>query len=137
MLIIYDGNVANQYLQEFAARYYQFGGIDSILVNVELTDARVPERFSLSQNYPNPFNPTTKIRYQLPNSMNVTLKVFDILGQEVATLVNERQNAGSYSLEFSPTNLARQTAGGLASGVYFYRLRAGDFIQQRKMLLLK
>jgi phosphatidylserine/phosphatidylglycerophosphate/cardiolipin synthase-like enzyme len=129
MLIIYDGNVTNQYLQEFAARYYQFGGIDSILVSVEQTDSRVPEQFSLSQNYPNPFNPTTKVRYQLPSSTNVMLKVFNILGQEVATLVNERQNAGSYSIEFA--------AGNLASGTYFYRLKAGNFQQQRKMLLLK
>ncbi|MFA6978757.1 MAG: T9SS type A sorting domain-containing protein [Ignavibacteriaceae bacterium] len=88
-----------------------------------------PTKFSLSQNYPNPFNPSTTINYQLPISGNVTLKVFDVLGKEVTSLVNEKKEAGNYTVEFSTTNLA--------SGTYFYRLQAGDFVQIKKMVILK
>ncbi len=128
-LIIRDGNIANQFLQEFAARYYQFGGTDSIRTGVEQVDWNVPQSFSLSQNYPNPFNPTTKIEYAVPASQKVVLKLYDVLGREVQTLVNEQQTPGVYRVELN--------AGGFASGVYFYRLVAGSFVQLRKMLLLK
>lgn len=132
-LFIRDGNITNQFLQEFAARYYQFGGTDTILVSVGRVDNTVPESFSLSQNYPNPFNPTTSISFSLPLSVGTlhvtSLRVYDILGREMATLVNDRLSPGSYRVEFA--------AAGLASGVYFYRLEAGAFVQQRKMLLLK
>jgi phosphatidylserine/phosphatidylglycerophosphate/cardiolipin synthase-like enzyme len=129
MLIVRDGNIANQYLQEFAARYYQFGGIDTILVGVEQAGTNIPGTFSLSQNYPNPFNPTTRIEYSIPLAEIVLVKLYDVLGREVQTLVNSRQAAGTYRVEIN--------AGGLASGVYFYRLVAGNYIQQKKMLLLK
>jgi phosphatidylserine/phosphatidylglycerophosphate/cardiolipin synthase-like enzyme len=129
MVIIRDGNITNQYLQEFAARYYQFGGSDTIRVDVEQIDWNVPQTFSLSQNYPNPFNPTTKIEYALPGTQKVVLKLYDILGREVQTLVNEQQTPGTYRVEVD--------ASGFASGVYFYRLEAGTFVQNRKMLLLK
>jgi phosphatidylserine/phosphatidylglycerophosphate/cardiolipin synthase-like enzyme len=128
-LVIRDGNITNQFLQEFAARYYQFGGTDTIYVSVEQTGWSVPEQFSLSQNYPNPFNPVTRIRYSLPTQSRVSLKVYDILGREVAVLVNESQSAGTYSVQFGAANLA--------SGVYFYRLEAGRHVAQHKMLLLK
>ncbi|MCZ6776922.1 MAG: phospholipase D-like domain-containing protein [Ignavibacteria bacterium] len=128
-LIIQSRRIANLYLQEFAARYYEAGGMDSIFVSVELLDPRVPASFSLLQNYPNPFNPSTKIQYLLPGNHLVTLKVYDLLGREVTSLVNEKQAAGSYRVEFS-TN-------GLASGVYFYRLRAGSFVETKKMLLMR
>jgi phosphatidylserine/phosphatidylglycerophosphate/cardiolipin synthase-like enzyme len=128
-LIVQSARVANLYLQEFAARYYEAGGIDSIFVSVELLDPQVPASFSLLQNYPNPFNPSTKIQYSLPSNRLVALKVYDLLGREVATLVNEKQAAGSYQVEFS-TN-------GFASGVYFYRLRAGSSVETKKMLLMK
>jgi hypothetical protein len=85
--------------------------------------------FKLSQNYPNPFNPTTIISYQLPVSSQITLKVYDVLGREVATLVNERKAAGSYEATFD--------AGKLASGVYLYKLQAGEFVSTKKMLLVK
>jgi hypothetical protein len=85
--------------------------------------------FDLFQNYPNPFNPSTVISYQLPVSREVTLKVFDVLGNEVATLVNEEKPAGTYELTWYAANLP--------SGVYFYQLRAGSFVQTKKMLLLK
>jgi hypothetical protein len=85
--------------------------------------------FRLEQNYPNPFNPTTTIKYAIPKTVNVELKVFDILGREVKTLVNETRNAGYYRVQFNASNYV--------SGVYFYRLKAGDYIKTGKMLLLK
>ncbi|MFN3562436.1 MAG: T9SS type A sorting domain-containing protein, partial [Chloroherpetonaceae bacterium] len=88
-----------------------------------------PKQFSLAQNYPNPFNPITMIRYELPERADVTLKVYDVLGREVATLVNAAQGQGSYQVPFNAANLA--------SGIYFYRLKAGSFMQTKKMLLVK
>jgi len=88
-----------------------------------------PEEFKLSQNYPNPFNPSTKIRYSVPEMGFVTLKVYDVVGSEVATLVNEEKPAGSYEIDFDSSDLT--------SGIYFYRLQANDFTQIRKMILLK
>lgn len=88
-----------------------------------------PTTFELAQNYPNPFNPTTTINYQLPISALVTLKVYDVVGREVATLVNARQEAGRYDVNFNATSLS--------SGVYFYRLQAGSFVQTKKMMLVK
>jgi hypothetical protein len=85
--------------------------------------------FSLEQNYPNPFNPATTVKYQIPESDLVNLKVFDVLGNEVATLVNEKQPAGSYEVEFS--------ASELASGIYLYKLVSGSFVETKKMILLK
>jgi len=97
----------------------------SDIVEIEIA----PSEFSLSQNYPNPFNPITVISYQLAVNSSVTLKVFDVLGNEVATLVNEEKPAGEYEIEFD--------ASEIGSGVYFYILRAGEFVQSKKMLLLK
>ena len=85
--------------------------------------------FSLHQNYPNPFNPTTKINYQIPELSFITLKVYDVLGNEIAILVNEAKLAGSYDVEFD--------ASSLPSGVYFYQFRAGSFVETRKMVLMK
>lgn len=89
----------------------------------------LPQHYFLSQNYPNPFNPSTKINYSLPKSDFVTLKVFDILGREVATLVNEQKSAGNYNVEFNVNNLS--------SGIYFYNLMTGSYSETRKMILLK
>lgn len=89
----------------------------------------IPKEYSLSQNYPNPFNPTTSIKYSIPFESLVELKIFNILGQEISTLVNEQKPAGNYEVKFD--------ASVLPSGVYFYRLQAGDFVQTRKMILLK
>ncbi|MFN0157215.1 MAG: FlgD immunoglobulin-like domain containing protein [Bacteroidota bacterium] len=94
----------------------------------------LPKNYDLDQNYPNPFNPSTKISYALPIESNVILKVFNHLGQEVRTLVNDQQSAGFKSVEWNSTNNAGQQ---VASGVYFYRLEAGGFVHTRKLLLLR
>jgi hypothetical protein len=99
----------------------------SPVVGVE--NENVPLTYDLSQNYPNPFNPSTVISYRLPVIGFVTLKVYDILGREVATLVNEEKPAGEYEVEFDGSTLT--------SGIYFYQLKAGEFIQTKKMILLK
>ena len=88
-----------------------------------------PSVWELGQNYPNPFNPTTTIRYALPQRSHLSLTVFNNLGQLVATLVNENQDAGSHVVKFNGSTLA--------SGVYFYRLQAGSFVQTKKLLLLR
>jgi len=100
----------------------------STLVSVEDIEFK-PTSFSLEQNYPNPFNPNTIIKFQIPEAHFVTLKVFDVLGNEVATLVNEEKTAGNYNFDF--------TTDKLTSGVYFYRLQAGSFVETKKMILLK
>jgi len=95
----------------------------------------VPVAYALSQNYPNPFNPSTQIQYDLPVASHVTLRVYDILGREVAELVKGQQSAGRHTVTFD----ARQSAAGmsLSSGVYFFSLRAGDFVATKKMILVK
>jgi len=89
----------------------------------------IPERFMLQQNYPNPFNSTTKIKFQISNFKFVSLKVYDILGSEVVTLVNKELAAGNYEINFD--------AGRLSGGVYFYTLSSSDFISSKKMILLR
>lgn len=121
------------------ARFF-FGGYNFSYMNFELVtvgvneeNKSIPTEFSLNQNYPNPFNPKTVISYQLPISSNVILIVYDILGNEIATIVDEYREAGNYEVGFDPTTLNKQTS----SGIYFYQLKAGDFIQTKKMILLK
>jgi hypothetical protein len=97
-------------------------------LNVQKTN-NTTKSYALAQNYPNPFNPMTTIQYSLANTGNVSLKIYDVLGREVATLVNGRQAAGEYTVQFNAANLA--------SGIYFYRLQAGDFVQTKKMMLVK
>ena len=97
-----------------------------------------PKEFLLQQNYPNPFNPSTSIQYAISSTQFVTLKVYDLLGREVATLVNEEKPAGSYNAQFTISNLPAGRQGvQLSSGIYFYKLQAGDFIETKKMILLK
>jgi photosystem II stability/assembly factor-like uncharacterized protein len=102
-----------------------------IVLGVNITSNNIPDKISLHQNYPNPFNPSTRINYELRNSNYVTLKVFDLLGKEVATLVNEKQNAGSYAVDFNSAEF------NLPSGIYFYTLNADEFKETRKMVLVK
>jgi hypothetical protein len=88
-----------------------------------------PDNFYLHQNYPNPFNPVTNIKYQIPELSFVMLKVYDVSGKEIATLVNEKKPAGSYTLEFDATRLP--------SGVYFYKIQAGNYTETKKMVMMK
>jgi hypothetical protein len=104
-------------------------GTTAVASSVEKTGIEVPKGFILQQNYPNPFNPSTNIEYRVTKSGFVTLKVFDVLGREVATLVNGELQPGSYQATFD--------AAHLASGVYLYQLKAGDFIQTQRMVLAK
>jgi hypothetical protein len=103
--------------------------IKDLTVSVEDITTTIPTTFELLQNYPNPFNPETKIKFQIPTFSEVTLKVFDLLGREVATLVNERLQPGSYETTFDGKDLS--------SGVYLYRLSAGSFVEAKKFLLLR
>jgi hypothetical protein len=120
---------------------YSDGGIKNILLNgigkdnsVNVEDESItPIAFTLEQNYPNPFNPSTKIIWQAPVGSWQTLKVYDVLGNEAATLVDQYRDAGNYEADFNPASSIKNPA----SGVYFYRLQAGDFVQTRKMILLK
>ncbi len=91
--------------------------------------SEIPESFKLHQNYPNPFNPSTQVKYDLPLDANVKITVFDMLGKEIAVLVNEYKAAGSYDVSFNATQLS--------SGMYFYRIQAGSFTETKKMLLVK
>ncbi len=102
----------------------------AILENkTDLVTTSLPTNYSLSQNYPNPFNPETTMSYSIPKSEHVTLKVFDVLGREIATIVDEYKQAGTYKANFN--------ASGLVSGVYFYQLRVGSFMQIKKMVMIK
>ena len=131
--------VKNIGIQKLNSYVYRLSNIpNSTVVSVELLDYLVitgikdalnPQSFYLSQNYPNPFNPSTSINYQIPKQGKVTLKIFDVLGKEVASLINEHQNAGRYKVNFD--------ASMLPSGIYFYQLKVNDFISIKKMVLLK
>ena len=96
-----------------------------------------PLKFSLEQNYPNPFNPSTKISWQSPVGSRQTLKIYDVLGNEVATLVDEYRPAGIYEVEFSASGRPESSIKKPASGVYFYQLKAENYIETKKMILLK
>jgi hypothetical protein len=89
----------------------------------------IPTEFAMNQNYPNPFNPVTTIKYQLPKAELVTIKIYDIIGKEISTLINRTQNAGYYEVNFN--------AGKLSSGIYFYKMVAGDFVSIKKLVVLK
>jgi ligand-binding sensor domain-containing protein len=107
---------------------YKEGGV--ILTEVEKTfTVRSVSSFSLSQNYPNPFNPSTKISFTLPHSEYVTLKIYDLIGQEIETIISEQRQAGEYTLEWC--------AKHLSSGVYLYQLRAGEHTETRKLVIQK
>ena len=104
---------------------------DNHIVNnlTGINETIIPVGYSLSQNYPNPFNPTTVISYGIPKTENVTLKVYNELGREVATLINMKQGAGNYSIKFNGSNLS--------SGIYYYKLESGNFVATKKMILKK
>ena len=125
VLLIYDSLIVNQYYQEFVKRFTDAGGT----IGVQQLSSEVPSEFKLSQNYPNPFNPVTVINFDIPKNDFVLLKVFDITGREVTTLVNSKLSAGSYEVTFNGSSFG--------SGVYFYQLQSGGNIQTKKMILVK
>lgn len=98
-------------------------------VGISTINNEIPENYTLSQNYPNPFNPVTKIKFAIPQNGTVTLKVYNMSGKEIMTLVNEAMNSGTYETEFDGSNLS--------TGTYFYRIQAGDFVNTKKMILIK
>jgi hypothetical protein len=100
-----------------------------VQVGIKKISEIIPSEYKLYQNYPNPFNPTTNIRYQITNNKLVTLKIYDILGKEVADFVNEKQSSGVYEVTFN--------GSGLSSGIYFYKLTAGDYLEVKRMILIK
>jgi hypothetical protein len=106
-----------------------FWRVASAVTTVDPLPLAMPDAFGLEQNFPNPFNPATMIRYCLPLTCNVELGVHDMLGRQVAVLVNQKLDAGLHEVAFE--------ASRLASGVYFYRLQAGDFVQTRRLILLR
>jgi CubicO group peptidase (beta-lactamase class C family) len=118
-----SGKVQNITLDLLSYIYPKYG------VGVHQISTEVPDRYILQQNYPNPFNPTTKIKFELPKSSFVKITIFDQLGREVNTLVNQELNAGSYETEFIGSNIA--------SGIYYYKIAAGEFFQTKKMIIVK
>ena len=99
------------------------------ITNVDPISSNIPDKFTLLQNYPNPFNPSTNIRFNLQKADDVTLKIFDISGKLISTLINEKKPPGEYIVSFNGANLS--------SGVYFYTLQSGQIIETKKMVLLK
>jgi len=116
-----------------AAGYGAFSAIDSFTTGtatgVNNGPNGIPQQFALFQNYPNPFNPTTNISFSIPAKSFASLKVFDVIGRKVATLVSEELSAGNYTRQWNAANVA--------SGIYFYRLQAGSFVQTRKLVVAK
>jgi hypothetical protein len=117
----YGGSILTFGSQSFQSECYNITDVTK--------EENYPEEYILSQNYPNPFNPMTIIKYSIPKLSFVTLKIFDVLGREVATLVNQEKPLGRYGIEFDGSELT--------SGIYFYQLKTGDFIETKKMLLIK
>jgi hypothetical protein len=123
----------NHALPENWSRSGQYGGSpgrENHLTGVEeKTGQDLPAHYVLEQNYPNPFNPTTRITFCIPGNKFVTIKIFDLLGREIAMVINEQKPAGIYSIDWN--------AVGFPSGVYFYRLQAGSFTETKKLVLLR
>jgi hypothetical protein len=120
------GKISNSVTQDQIGFWYVYQ--QSTLTDVE-DEKTIPTVFKLEQNFPNPFNPSTKIKFAVPERSNVLIKIYDILGSEVATLVNEEMDAGWYENDFN--------AAGSSSGVYLFRMEAGKFISTKKMIYLR
>jgi hypothetical protein len=125
----WDGEVFYTIWEDSSAGHIQLFGRRQLYPVGDVSDEGIVDGFLLGQNYPNPFNPSTKIKYFIPEMSEVTFKIYDVLGNEIATLVNEEKPTGEYEIEFNAT--------GLPSGIYFYKLVAGEYTQTRKMILLK
>jgi hypothetical protein len=123
-----DSHIVNGHTYEYTVESVSSDGTKKDYPPIQVT-VDIPKDYTLYQNYPNPFNPTTTINYDLPKNSHITLKVYDALGREVATLVDQEKTAGSYQ--------ATVDGSRFASGVYFYRIEAGTFSQTKKLLLVK
>jgi len=125
-----DGNASSEFVAGCRdGRLICFDGGPCYPIGIRNISTIVPEKYNLEQNYPNPFNPSTKIKFSIPANSLVKVRIFDILGKEVTTLINEKLSAGIYEVNFN--------ANGLSSGVYFYRLEAGNFTDIKRMMLVK
>ena len=126
------GITAVRAVSDYVQTFYE-NNFDYPIVSVE---DEIPGvlNFILKQNYPNPFNPSTTIRYEIPEQSFVTIKVYDVLGNEIVTLLNEEKSAGSYEVTFDSHS---GNVRNLTSGIYFYKLQAGSFVETKKMILLK
>jgi hypothetical protein len=113
------------------------GSVINSMINIEnsanIMQTENPKEFHLYQNFPNPFNPSTIITYSIPEEAEVTLKVFDILGNQIAVLVDRNHSKGTYEVEFDSESIGK----GLTSGIYLYQLKSKDFIQTKKFILSK
>ena len=144
MAITYeDGNCVSASKFDSTARAI-LKGIDLYLQDTTAVTSvfaanNVPTQYFLEQNFPNPFNPTTVINYQVPTTNHVSLTVSDVLGREVAVLVNEEQSSGKHSITFSAKGGSASGGNGssLSSGLYFYQLRTGSIIETKRMVLMK
>ena len=114
---------------QYSIEQIDYDGTKTLIASKVVNVITSVQSYLLNQNYPNPFNPSTTIQFSLPAKEFVTLKIYDVLGKEITTLVNEELNAGSYKNDWNASNLS--------SGVYFYRLQAGKFSQTRKLTLVK
>jgi len=124
--LVSNGSVVNDgiYIDNIKILNY-----NAVPTNITTVSSETPDKYVLNQNYPNPFNPSTQISFALPERNFVTLKIYDVLGKEVVTLVNEVKNAGTYKYDFN--------ASGLSSGIYYYTISSGNFFQTKKMTLIK
>ena len=126
-VLIDQGNTISEIHQNNNKGFNVLGA--SSVVGIDDENYILPDKYLLYQSFPNPFNPSTTIKYSVPNSDIVNIKVYDILGKEVATLLNEYKSPGSYIVEFDGSKFA--------SGVYFYQLKAGNYLDTKKMILMK
>lgn len=127
-LLIHNIFIKNDTLTGYGRGIYLIP-ISDIIISVDDNQNYSPHNYSLDQNYPNPFNPTTNIKFEIPQTILVSIDVFDILGSKVVTLLNEEKTAGTYNISFNALNLS--------SGIYFYQMKAGNYTQTKKMILLK
>ena len=121
-------NIVPLWMDNFSG-IYQAWTSNVMVIGINNNNNQLPSSYLLAQNYPNPFNPVTKIKFDIPKTGFVSLTVFDNLGREISALINENLNPGTYEADWDASNYA--------SGVYFYRLEAGSFIETKKMLLVK
>jgi flagellar hook assembly protein FlgD len=140
-----DSSLNRDIAQTFTGVVYASNGVDTDSVVFEITvvpgtqtsigeSTQLPMKFALHQNYPNPFNPITTLRYDLPENSLVNIIIYDLLGRQVKTLVNQTQNAGFKSIIWNATN---NYGKPVSAGVYLYQIQAGEFVQTKKMVLLK